>query len=113
MVAGQNPPGFPVSLDPKRDVPPNERGKSDCDTIDRLTRAVYGHDVRFHPITKLPLQQGSGALPDDEQALQIHLPLIAQTHGMAVAQAMHARLTKAPPHVIADAVAEAQGKVTH
>jgi hypothetical protein len=111
MVAGQHPPGFPLDLDPKRDAPANERGKSDCDRVDRMTQLVYGHAVRFHPVTKLPLQQGSGALPDDEQALQIHLPLIAQAHGMAAAQAMHAKLTKSPPEVIAAAVAEAHGKI--
>jgi hypothetical protein len=46
MVAGSHPPGFPLNLEPKRDVPENQRGASDCDTIDRLTRAVYGADVR-------------------------------------------------------------------
>lgn len=100
MVAGRHPPGYPVNIEPKRDVPENQRGASDCDTIDRMTRAVYGHDVRFHPITGLPLQSGSShcAQSDDEQALAIHLPLIAKRDGLAAAQAMHAKLTAAKDH---------------
>jgi hypothetical protein len=115
MVAGQHPPGWPLNLDPKRDVPDNQRGASDCDTVDRTTRAVFGHDVRFHPITKLPLQSGSGhcAQSDDEQALTIHLPLIAQRDGVEAAQAMRAKLTKAPAEVIENAVAEREGTTTH
>jgi hypothetical protein len=113
MVAGSHPPGYPLDLTPKRDALANERGKSDCDRVDRMTQLVYGRDVRFHPVTNLPLQQGSGALPDDEQALKIHLPLVAQRDGLAAAQAMHAKLTKAPPEVIAAAAAEAQGKTAH
>jgi hypothetical protein len=108
MVAGQHPPGYPLDLTPKRDVPANERGKSDCDKLDRMTQAVFGHDVRFHPITKLPLQ--NSGQPDDEQALTIHLPLIAQRDGLAAAQAMHAKLTKAPAMITA-AIAEAHGKI--
>jgi hypothetical protein len=78
-----------------------------------MTQAVLGRDVKFHEITGLPLQQGEGCLPPDEQALVIHLPLIAQRDGLAAAQAMHAKLTKPPAHVIADAVAEREGTTTH
>jgi hypothetical protein len=113
MVAGRNPPGWPLNLERKRDVPVNQRGASDCDTVDRNTAAVFGHDVKFHEITGEPLQQGSGSLPPDEQALQIHVPLIAQRDGAAAAQAMHAKLTKPPAHVIEAAVAEAKDKTAH
>lgn len=114
MVAGCYPPGYPLNLTPKRDVPENQRGASDADTVDRMTQAVFGHDVKFHEITKLPLQQGSGALSPDEQALRDHLPLIAQRDGLAAAQVMHAKLMAAKDApVIAAAMAEAQGKVTH
>jgi hypothetical protein len=92
MVAGRYPPGFPLNIEPMRDVPENQRGASDCDKVDRMTLAVYGADVKFHEITGLPLQQGSGCMPPDEQALKTHLPLIAQRDGVAVAQAMHAKL---------------------
>jgi hypothetical protein len=111
MVAGQPPKGFPLNLEPTRDLAPNQAGASSADRVDRMTQAVFGHDVKFHEVTGEPLQQGSGCLPPDEQALTIHLPLIAKRDGMAAAQAMHAKLTKPPAHVIADAVAEAQGKI--
>jgi hypothetical protein len=113
MVAGQPPKGFPLNIEPPRDVPTNQLGASDADKVNRNTAAVFGHDVKFHEITREPLQQGSGSLPPDEQALAIHLPLIAQRDGLATAQAMHARLTKPPAHVIADAVAEAKDKTAH
>jgi hypothetical protein len=76
MVAGCYPSGFPLNIEPERDVPVNQRGASDCDKVDRATLAVFGHDVRFHAITGLPLQRGAGSLPDDEQALKIHVPLL-------------------------------------
>lgn len=41
---------------------------------------VFGDDYRVHPITKMPLEQASGALPDDLQAQNNHLPRIWQTH---------------------------------
>jgi hypothetical protein len=113
MVVGRNPTGYPVNIGPNRDVPVNQRGASDCDRVDRMTQAVFGHDVRFHEISREPLQQGSGSLPPAEQALTIHLPLIAQRDGVAAAQAMHAKLTNPPAHVIADAVAEAKDKTAH
>jgi hypothetical protein len=61
---------------------------------------VHGIDIRFHPLTKLPLEDGSRALPDDEQALQIHIPHILKTQGIAAARAMCARLTGAKPQLV-------------
>ena len=54
--------------------------------------------MRIHPITGLPLEDGSGALSDDQQALLIHIPYIEQTQGKAIADAMRAKLLQpAPP----------------
>lgn len=54
--------------------------------------AVFGSDAVRHPITGMILEQGSGALPPDEQARRVHLPFIAQTQGIAVAEAMLIKL---------------------
>jgi hypothetical protein len=99
MVAGFHPPGWPLNLEPKRDVPPNQRGASAADKVNRNTAAVFGHDVKFHEVTGEPLQQGSGSLPPDEQALTIHLPLIAKRDGVAAAQEVHVKLMarRSPP----------------
>lgn len=48
--------------------------------------------MRIHPITGMPLEDGIGALSDDEQALVLHLPIIEQTQGKAVADAMRAKI---------------------
>jgi hypothetical protein len=48
--------------------------------------------MRIHPITGMPLEDGVGALPDDEQALVLHLPIIEQEQGKAVADAMRAKI---------------------
>jgi hypothetical protein len=79
MVAGRLPVGFPLLL-----------GEPPSVDVNRMDVLVYGIDVRFHPITKLPLENGSGALPDDEQALQIHLPHILRRDGIAAARAIYA-----------------------
>ncbi len=114
MVAGRHPPGYPVNITPKRDVPENQRGASDADKVDRTTQAVFGADVKFHEITGLPLQQGSGCMPPDEQALKTHLPLIAQRDGLEAAQAMYAKLMAAKDGpAAAAAMVERQGKPVH
>ena len=79
------PDGYPVAIG----EPPS------VDHTNRRDFLTYGIDIRFHPITKLPLQNGSGALPDNEQAMRTHLPLIFQTQGRAAYEAMKAKLEKA------------------
>jgi hypothetical protein len=90
MVAGKYPPGFPLALG----EPPSP------DRVNRADVLTHGIDVRFHPMTKLPLENGSGALPDDEQAFQIHLPHILRRDGIDAARAMYARLTGAKPQLV-------------
>jgi hypothetical protein len=49
---------------------------------------VFGDDYRVHPITKMPLERGSGATPDDMQARRQHIPYIRQTQGDKAAELM-------------------------
>jgi hypothetical protein len=49
---------------------------------------VFGDDYRVHPITKMPLERGSGAHPDDWQARKQHIPYIRQTQGDKAAELM-------------------------
>jgi hypothetical protein len=58
-------------------------------------KLVFGSDAKRHEITGMILEQGSGALPPDEQARLIHLPQIAATQGQAAADAMLIKLTAA------------------
>lgn len=44
---------------------------------------VFGHDVKIHPITKMPIENGLGALPEHEQALN-HLRSIEAERGEQV-----------------------------
>ena len=60
-----------------------------------MEKLVFGQNARLHPITKLPLESGSGCLPDDLQARLVHLPVIAREQGQAAAQAMLALLDAA------------------
>jgi hypothetical protein len=55
-------------------------------------KLFYGFDAKLHPITGMVLEQGSGALPADEQARRMHIPEIARTQGRAAAMAMLRRL---------------------
>ena len=55
-------------------------------------QAVFGSDAVRHPVTGLPLEQGSGALGPDEQARRVHLPYILRTQGPAAAQAVALKL---------------------
>ena len=52
-----------------------------------MEKLVFGQNARLHPITKMPLEMGSGCLSDDMQARLVHLPVIARTQGNAAAQA--------------------------
>ena len=58
-------------------------------------KAVFGDNAERHPITGLPIELGSGALPPDEQARRVHLPYIARTQGISVAEAMLVELDAA------------------
>jgi hypothetical protein len=52
----------------------------------------FGADAVRHPVSGMLLEQGSGALPPDEQARRIHLPYIARTQGAAAAQVVALKL---------------------
>jgi hypothetical protein len=54
---------------------------------------VYGADAKLHPVTLMPLEQGSGAHAPDDQALLVHLPEIERTQGKAAADAMRIKLS--------------------
>jgi hypothetical protein len=62
-------------------------------------QAVFGADAKRHEITGMILEQGSGALPPDEQARRVHLPYIARTQGVAVAEAMLIKLDSELRHL--------------
>jgi len=65
--------------------------------LSREQQQVFGVDAVRHPITGMVLEQGSGALPPDEQARQ-HLQVIHKTDP-AKAAAMFAKLNPPPPAV--------------
>jgi hypothetical protein len=92
MVAGNKwTDGFPLGL-------------GESPSVDRVSRTdvlVYGASVRFHPITKLPLEDGSRALPDHEQALR-HLKIIEARDGRDAALAIYAKLTNAKPRLVGE-----------
>jgi hypothetical protein len=69
-------------------------------------RIVFGHSARVHPVTGMVLEQGSGALSPDEQAKNVHIPLIEKTEGTAAAAAMRAKLVA----YYADQIERVQGK---
>lgn len=56
---------------------------------------IYGEDVRLHPITKMPFEQGRGCLPDDVQAYNVHLVQIHHMHGEKAAADMRRKLDDA------------------
>ena len=58
-------------------------------------KLVFGSNAKRHEITGLPIELGSGALPPDEQARRVHLPYIARTQGISVAEAMLVELDAA------------------
>jgi hypothetical protein len=55
-------------------------------------KAVFGADAVRHPLSELPIEQGSGALSPEQQARLVHVPYIAQTQGVAAAEAMLIKL---------------------
>jgi hypothetical protein len=66
-------------------------------TLDRTDsrtaeQKVFGDAVEFHPVTGLPLEAGSGALRPDLQAMNVHLPLIAERDGAVAAAVMREKL---------------------
>jgi hypothetical protein len=56
---------------------------------------AFGHDAVRHPVTKMPLEQGIGALSPDQQARLLHLPIITAKEGPEVAAAMLQKLDAA------------------
>jgi hypothetical protein len=56
---------------------------------------IFGGDVKLHPITRMPLEQGIGCLPPDVQAENVHLPEIERMHGRAAAENMRRKLNDA------------------
>lgn len=58
-------------------------------------QAVYGADAVRHPLTGYILEKGHGALSPYEQAVKIHLPQIAATQGIQVANDLKIKLDAA------------------
>jgi hypothetical protein len=56
-----------------------------------MEQAVFGVDAVRHPITGIPIERGSGALPVKLQARN-HLAVIAQQEGRAIAAEVAKRL---------------------
>jgi hypothetical protein len=71
------------------------KGTNMTHSLSPTEQAVFGADAVRHPLTDLVIEQGSGALPPDEQARRIHLPYIARTRGAAVAEALLIKLDAA------------------
>jgi hypothetical protein len=63
--------------------------------LSKIERHVFGADAVLHPITGMVVEQGSGALPRDQQARQVHLPEILKTQGRDAAAAMLLKLDAA------------------
>ena len=87
MVAGRYPEGFPLA--------PPKPGEPTVDHVDRMTTLVYGADVKLHWASKMPIENGSGCLPPDEQVRRLHVPIILERHGIAAARAVLAKLDAA------------------
>lgn len=69
---------------------------------------VFGHNVKLHLITKMPIEQGIGARPDHEQA-QMHCDFIERDRGKEIADAIRAELKASDVQAAADAkLAKAQ-----
>jgi hypothetical protein len=89
-----------------------------ADRVDRRSadERTFGLGVRYHVITKLPLEQAGqgveGSPPDDWQATNMHIPFIRQRDGDVIADATLFRLRaymaeKAEAHKAAVAAAVA------
>lgn len=79
------------------------------DPLTEADKLTFGETQR-HPITALPLEIGSGALPPNQQAL-IQCDYIEATQGAAAADAMRKKLTDATRYV-ADAAALASDGIS-
>lgn len=64
------------------------------DPVTGAERNVFGADATYHDITGMPLENGRGALPHDQQAM-LHCDVIEQRDGKAAADAMRAKLKAA------------------
>ena len=86
-------------------------------------KAVYGADAKLHPVTKMPLETGIGALSEHQQALA-HVARVTEKEGKEAGEKMAKELaehekkpvkTKARAHaeamaIVAD-IAEGKGKL--
>jgi colicin import membrane protein len=83
-------------------------------------KAVYGVDVKLHPVTKMPLETGIGAQSEHQQALA-HVAMVTEKEGKEAGEKMAAKLAehekkpvKAKARLHAEAMAtaadEAEGK---
>lgn len=52
---------------------------------------VFGANCKIHPVTKRPLEDGIGHLPEEKQ-VELHLFDIEREEGKAVADAMRAEM---------------------
>jgi hypothetical protein len=75
-----------MSIDLKRYLTPADH------PLNRDEARIYGANARRHPVTGMPLEQGSGCLPDDHQAVLVHLPEIARHFGPEVAAEVRRKL---------------------
>lgn len=56
-----------------------------------MSQSVFGQHADIHPVTHMPLENGSGALPPDQQA-QIHCDVIEQKQGKAAGDEMREKV---------------------
>jgi hypothetical protein len=66
----------------------------------RMEMRVFGVDSKLHPITNMPLEQGVGAWPPDQQAL-LHCQIIEERDGKPAADAMRRKLIVAARPIVA------------
>jgi len=74
----------------------------DPNALNKMEQLVFGADARRHVLTNRILEQGSGALSEQQQAW-LHLSAIEADQGVAASQAMRVRLWKfysVPAHQI-------------
>jgi hypothetical protein len=72
---------------------------------------TFGDDVKLHPVTLMPLEQGHGALPADQQAM-FHIRQVEAKDGEAAADVMRKKMgipTRAD-HEAAAAAAKAKAE---
>ena len=61
-------------------------------TLTPMEKLVFGQNARLHPLTRRPLEMGSGCLSDELQARLIHVPAIGREQGPAEARRVLALL---------------------